>query len=196
MSKNLKRDKISFYNALKSRSPSPSSSETTFRSLNHDETQKLKKLSFKIIEQTKKILDKNSVSLENLHQNLLKLKQFCDKNRKYLDDLFEKTNLVSLIIDKILKFYQNQVDSGKEKFKKSIKLTLISCLADFCYYEKLRNHMKIDENCENVIKSFSNEIDEDIWSKVCRLSANFSQDVINIKYFLNDGKFWPKIIKN
>jgi hypothetical protein len=189
MSKNLKRDKISFYNILKSRSPSPSSSETSFRSLNHDETQKLKKLSFKIIEQTKKILDKNSVSLENLHQNLLKLKQFCDKNRKYLDDLFEKTNLVSLMIDKILKFYQNQVDSGKEKFKKSIKLTLISCLADFCYYEKLRNHMKIDENCENVIKSFSNEIDEDIWSKVFRLSANFSQDVINIKYFLNDGKF-------
>ena len=194
------KDKISFYNAFKSsRSPSPSTSKeeskcSTFRSLNHDETQKLKKGSLKIIENLRKIFEKNAASYEIIHENLIKLKQFCDKNRKYLDDLFEKTFLVSLITGRIVKLYGDNtvVEQSKEKLRKSIKLTLISCLADFCYYEKLRNHMKIDENCEAVVKLFSNETDEGIWSKICRLCANFSQDVINIRYFINDGKFFFK----
>jgi hypothetical protein len=186
---NNNKDDISFYKAFLTRSPSPESSKSSsFRSLNHDDTQKIKKASVKFIESLQKILDK-IVSIEVLNENCLKFKQFCDKNRKYLEDLFEKTHLVSLIIRIIIKFYQNLEYSGKEKLKLSIKLTLVSCLADLCFYEKLRNHMKIDENCEQIIKSLSNENDETVWSKICRLAANFSQDVINIKYFLKDGEF-------
>ena len=197
MAKQAKKDEISFFNALKSRSPSPASPTSTkelkntspFKSLSHENAEKLKKSSSKFLEQLRKILEKNTASLDILNENFMKFKQFCDKNRKYLDDLFEKTNLVSLIIGRFLKFNKDQAVSSKEKLRKTIKLTLLSCLADLCFYEKLRNHMQLDENFEDFIKSFSNETDESIWSKICRLCANFCQDMINIKYFINDGKF-------
>lgn len=152
--------------------------------INHKEKlERLQKTANQLIESLQADYKTNTISHINNH--LTKLKTFSRQNKSYLDDLFNKSNVIELLIKLLIRFYKLKQPLASSK---EVKVMLISLLADYSTYEKLRNYITTDENFEQIIKEFENEDNEDQWSKICRLAANILQDTINIKHFINNGE--------
>lgn len=123
-------------------------------------------------------------ALKSLENNLSIVKKLCSKRKDCFEKLFHGLGTSGILINLLIKFY----DENSEEASTKLKTLMVSCLADLSHFEALRNQISSNENCEKMCRTIANEIDEQVWSKICRLSANLCQDKLNIRYFLGNGK--------
>jgi hypothetical protein len=119
-----------------------------------------------------------------LEKYLGQLKQLCKNRKESIESLFEKHEIIKTLIEIGVKLFDSHL-VNPTTYPKQL---LVSCFADFCFYEKLRFQFSIDENIELLYELLSLETDVAIWSRICRFSANLFQDSISIRYAMKNGK--------